>query len=55
MSGNGQPVWTVSLISARSSRPSEIKKRDYFERKDGEEVVESVAESAADPDQSGLV
>jgi hypothetical protein len=37
----------VSLLSARSSRPSEIKKRDYFERKGGREVIESVVESAA--------
>src|SRR6516162_1684758 len=28
--GNGQPVWTVSLVSPRNSRPSEIKRRDFW-------------------------
>src|SRR6516225_8582117 len=32
-SGNGQPVWTVSLISLENARPSEIKRRDFLSGK----------------------
>jgi hypothetical protein len=34
-SGNGQPVWTVSLVSPRNARPSEIKRSDFLSEKTG--------------------
>jgi hypothetical protein len=51
--GNGQPVWTVSLVSPRNSRPSEIKRRDFLERKGGVEAVVLTTESASGANQEG--
>jgi hypothetical protein len=40
-------VWTVSLVSPPNARPSEIKKRVFFERKGGREIVVLVGEFAS--------
>jgi hypothetical protein len=52
--GNGQPVWTVSLVSAENSRSSEIKRRGFLERTGGVEVVEQATESASVAAEEGL-
>jgi hypothetical protein len=39
VSGNGQPVWTVSLKSHRSSRPLETKKKDFLRREKWRDVL----------------
>ena len=47
-------MWTVSLVSSRNARPSEIKRRGFLDRKGGVEVVERTTESASVAAEEGL-